>query len=422
MEQLYDVDVLVVGGGPAGIGAALGAARRGADTLLIEKHAFFGGTASFCVGMPINQMRPGAKPRSAVHELLIEKLQNYGDLAVTIGQHALWCNVEYLKVAVLEALDEVGCRYLVRAYAVDSLVENGRVVGVVIGTKRGLKSIRAKQVVDCSGDADVALYAGAEMLVDPDEAAAMTLCLNVTNVDLDVAAAIPRSELRQMAERAREKYSLIPARWGLSHFPSSTCLYINHGGTRAFGLPDAMDPIQLSEMECKSHRQAIQMVHAMREFGGEALKDVEIITTGPQLGMRPWRRAKGLYQLTEEDSKTGRKFDDAIAWRSGFLDIGFVRFERMMVHDVPYRCIVPEELDGLLLAGRAMSATYVAASAGKSMGNCVAIGHAAGVAAAMAVAKKVQPRELDVGEIQDILRGDGVDLDRSGDPQDWLTH
>ena len=89
------VDVLVAGGGPAGIGAALGAARAGARTLLVENHSFFGGVAAWAMGMPINQVRPGGQPRSAVHELLIRKLAAYGDQAVAMGTHELWCNVEY---------------------------------------------------------------------------------------------------------------------------------------------------------------------------------------------------------------------------------------------------------------------------------------------------------------------------------------
>ena len=102
------VDVPAAGGGPAGIGAALGAARAGAKTLLVENHSFFGGVAAWALGMPINQVRPGGKPRSAIHELLIRKLAAYGDQAVRMGTHELWCNVEYLKVAVLDALDEAG--------------------------------------------------------------------------------------------------------------------------------------------------------------------------------------------------------------------------------------------------------------------------------------------------------------------------
>src|SRR5512137_1055867 len=126
---LDSVDVLVVGGGPAGIGAALGAARRNVKTLLVENHSFFGGVAAWALGMPINQVRPNGKPRSAVHELLVHKLEPYGDQAVRAGKHELWCNVEYLKVAVLDALDEAGCRYLVHVRAADAVVEHNRVTG-----------------------------------------------------------------------------------------------------------------------------------------------------------------------------------------------------------------------------------------------------------------------------------------------------
>src|SRR5512141_1810394 len=95
LKELYSTDVLVVGGGPAGIGAAIGAARRGAKTLLIEKHAFFGGIGAFCLGMPINQMRPNGKARSVVHELVNERLLAYGPQAVRVGQHELRCNVDF---------------------------------------------------------------------------------------------------------------------------------------------------------------------------------------------------------------------------------------------------------------------------------------------------------------------------------------
>src|SRR5512139_3499557 len=129
-EIPYEPEVLIVGGGPAGIGAALGAARTGVRTLLIESCGFFGGVAAWSLGMPINQMRPERKPRSQVHELLIQKLLAYGEQAVFIGQHQLYCNVDYLKVAVLDALEEVGCKYLVHLSAVDALVEGNRVAGV----------------------------------------------------------------------------------------------------------------------------------------------------------------------------------------------------------------------------------------------------------------------------------------------------
>lgn len=416
---LREVDVLVAGGGPAGVGAALGAARGGARTLLIERHAFFGGIGSFCLGMPINQMRPTGRPRSAVHELVIAKLLQYGDLAVHIGPHQLWCNVEYLKVAVLDALDEVGCAYLLHTQVVDALMDGERVAGVVVATKQGLAAIRAKVVIDCTGDADVAYFAGAETMKEKGALSPMTLCLNVTHVDVERAQAFARdrANMRALVEEARAKYPLLPEPWGLGRFPSSNCLYVNHSGTKTLGSFDGTDPEQLTQAEAASRHQALQMVAAMREFGGTALEGVELIAAGPQIGVRETRRVKGLYVLTEEDAKSGRTFDDVVAWRSGFLDIGFVRYEEMRIHDVPYRALLPVKVDGLLVAGRCISATHVAVSAGKSMGNCVATGHAAGLAAAMAAARGRLPREVDVGELQDALRKDGVDLSRGGEEQ-----
>ncbi len=415
----YKPDVLVVGGGPAGIGAALGAAGTGANTLLIEHHAFFGGVAAWCLGMPINQMRPGSKPRSKVHELVLEKLRAYGDQAVRVGQHQLWCNVDYLKVAVLDALDQVGCKYLVHTRAIDAVVEDGRIAGVVVATKRGPAVIRAKAVVDCTGDADVAYYAGAETMKELGSLSPITLCLNLTNVTREQVSKV---NIGQIARKAKKKYPLIPNGWGLGKVSNGHSFYINHAGTRDLGQFDATDPVQRTKAECQSRRQVLQMVQAMREFGGEELKDIELIGTGTQVGVRETRRVKGLYVLTEKDALSGQKFNDVIAWRSGFLDIGFVRFSKMNIHDVPYRAILPEKLDGLLMAGRCISATHVAASAGKSMGNCVATGHAAGLAAAMSAKKGCLLRELKVGQLQDALRADGVDLTRGGESQDELDN
>jgi succinate dehydrogenase/fumarate reductase flavoprotein subunit len=412
-----ECEVLVVGGGPAGIGAALGAARHGAHVLLVENHGFFGGVAAFGLGMPINQMRPDGKPRSAVHELVIQNLQKYGDVAVKIGDHQLWCNVEYLKVAVLDALDDGGCRYLLHTRAVDSLVEHNHITGVVVSTKEGLQTISAPAIIDCTGDGDVAYFAGAETMKETGALSPMTLLLNVTNLDVEQARQV---NIPALIEHARAKYPLIPTRWRLSPFPSSTCVYINHGGTRDLDQFDGTDPAQLTKAESLSRRQVLQMVHAMREYGGEAFQHLEIIATGPQIGVRETRRVKGVYVLTEEDALSGRRFEDTIAWRSGFLDIGFVRFSKMKVHDVPYRAIMPETLDGLLMAGRCISATHVAASAGKSMGNCMATGHAAGVAAALSVQQGCLPRELPVNALQRALQADGVDLTRGGDAQHHL--
>ena len=357
------VDVLVAGGGPAGIGAALGAARAGARTLLVENHSFFGGVAAWAFGMPINQVRPGGKPRSAIHELLIRKLAAYGDQAVEMGKHELWCNVEYLKIAILDALDE----------------------------------------------ADVAYYAGAETMIERESLMPMTLSLALTNIDkTKVRVADVVSSIRG----ARKKYPLIPSGFlEIRPIAHSGSWYINHSGTADMGRVDATDPEQRTRAECASRRQALQVVQALRESDNPGVREIDWIGSGPQVSVRETRRVKGLYVITEDDAQKGRPFEDAIAWRSGFLDPGGqigAEFTRMKIHDVPYRAIVPEKLDGLLMAGRCISATHLGAAAGKSVGNCMATGHAAGVAAAMSAGKGIPPRDLNVSELQARLRADGV--------------
>jgi len=409
---LDTVDVLVAGGGPAGIGAALGAARAGARTLLVENHSFFGGVAAWALGMQMNQMRPESRPRSAVHEALIARLSAYGDQAVRFGAHEVWTNVEYLKVAVLDALDEAGARYLVHLRVVDSIVERNRVAGVVVSTKRGLMAIRAKVVVDSTGDADVAFFSGAETMTETETLMPVTLALTLSNID---HSKVKPDDVVAALRAGRRKHPLITSGFfEVRQVASGANWYINHAGTTDMGRLDATDPEQRTKAECASRRQALQMVQAIREGPNPALAQVEWASAGPQVGVRETRRVKGVYVVTEEDAMNGRAFEDAIAWRSGYLDTGGQRggaYTKMKIHDVPYRAILPEKIDGLLMAGRCISASHMAAAAGKSMGNCMATGHAAGVAAALSAKAAILPRELKVAQLRDRLRADGVSFD-----------
>ena len=415
-EVLESVDVLVVGGGPAGIGAALGAAWKGARTMIIENQSFFGGVAACSLGMQINQIRPNGLPRSVIHEEFINKIATYGDQSIRYGKHEIWCNVEYMKVAILDALEESGCKYLLHAGAVDAVVKNNRVEGVIIGTKRGLKEIRAKVVVDCTGDADVAYFAGAQTMIDSDSLMPQTLSLMLSNIDKEK---LPASEVRRRIEsRLRDsvkEYPLVPSGFvDVVQMANSNRWFVNHSGTANLGYIDVTDPYEYTRVASFSSRQAIQMIQSIRESGDPGLERIELVGTGPRVSVRETRRVKGLYVLTEEDALNGRVFEDTIAWRSGYIDPGGqknARGGKMMIHDVPYRSIVPEKLDGLLMAGRCISTNHMAAAAGKSMGNCMATGHAAGLAAAISSEKNIMPREISVPELQDALRADGVDLD-----------
>jgi hypothetical protein len=419
MVDLSNFEVVVAGGGPAGVAAAVAAARKGTKTLLLERYGFLGGVGAHGMGMPVNQMRPNDRSRGAVHDVVIDHVLSYGQEAGRLVGHALVCNVEYLKPALFDLLDAVGCEYLLHTRVIDATVEGGRLTAVVIATKAGLARVPAKVFVDATGDADLAHFAEAETMKGREGdgfLSPMTLCCLITNVDVDGARAYEARDggCRDLISRARSTYPLLPEsmHFELGPFPLRNCLVINHAGTKLHGVLDATDREQMTEAETFSRRQAIQMVAALREHGGPAFRNVQLAAAGAQVGVRETRRVKGLYVLTEDDAKSGRRFSDAVAWRSGMLDIGFVRFEEMKVHDVPYRSLLPETLDNLLVAGRCISATHVGASSGKSMGNCMATGHAAGLAGAVSARAGCTPRELDVSVLQQALAEDGVDLRR----------
>ena len=287
-SQTIKTQVLVVGGGPAGIGAAIGAAKSGAETLLIENYGFFGGVATWSIGMCMNQMRPDSQPRGFIHELLLQKLQNYGDQAVRISTHQFFVNVEYLKAAILDALDEAGCKYLVHVKAVDAITQGNRITGVMASTKSGLIEIIADVVVDCSGDADITYFAGAPTMTETGRLAPQTLLLNVSNIGI-----YSSNDMAEVVKKGKSKYPLIPDRWGLSRISNCHHYYINHSGTREMGNFDVTDPFQFSRAECLSRRQVVQMTEAMREFGGGDLRNCEITAASTQIGVRESRRIKG---------------------------------------------------------------------------------------------------------------------------------
>jgi len=268
-------------------------------------------------------------------------------------------------------------------------------------------------VVDCTGDADVACYAGAETMIETEALMPMTLGLTLTNIDPNQ---VRPAEVEKAMRLGRAKHPLITSGF-LEIKPvanSQTSWWINHAGTADLGRVDPTDAEARTKAECYGRRQALQMVQAVRESENPALRQIEWSSAGPQVSVRESRRIKGAYVITEEDAMAGRTFKDAIAWRSGFLDLGGQKggkYLKMQIRDVPYGAILPEKLDGLLTAGRCISATHAGAAAGKSMGNCMATGHAAGVAGALCAKKNCLPREVKVAELQTALRADGVNFD-----------
>ena len=222
-KRLYDTltntDVIVAGGGPAGIAAAIACAKQGITPVLLENYGFFGGVAAWSMGMCMNQMRPFNEPRGFIHELLLEKLQNYGQQAVRVNTHQFWVNVEYLKIAILDLLDQFGVKYFVHTKVVDVIIKNNKISSVIISTKSGLKKIDTKVVVDCTGDADVAFFAGAPVLKEKEIISPQTLVLNVGNI-----AENNRKDLENVFQKSKVKYPLVPDSWSLKQVSNVSLL------------------------------------------------------------------------------------------------------------------------------------------------------------------------------------------------------
>ncbi len=397
---LDTVDVLVVGGGPAGIAAMLAAQAQGVKCLLVESYSFFGGSAVWGLGKPIAQMRPGSKPRSVIHEKLLKHLTDLGSQAARLEGSDVHPNVHFLKAAIVDALDEAKCPYYVHVQAADAVVEGKRVTGVILATKQGMKRVNAQVVLDCTGDASIASFAGAPPLSEGSASAPMSLSAAYVDVSL---SSVRTSDITKTFDNARDKYPLLPETvHGLKQVSNCGFGTMDHSGTSGFGPLDPLDPVQRSQAECQSRRQVLQMEHAMRESSTAALQDIDICEGAPQVCVPQPRRVKGLYTLTAKDVASGSIFPDAIALRCDVVN------NAPVVCAVPYRAMIPESLDGILVAGSGISAASGAVSA--AAGNCMATGHAAGLAAALSAQKGIVPRELKVPELQDALRKDEVDL------------
>ncbi|MCL4466878.1 MAG: FAD-dependent oxidoreductase [Chloroflexi bacterium] len=431
--ETQDVDVLVAGGGPAGLGAAIGAARMGARTLLVERMGFLGGVGAIGLGMTINAMRPDGKPRSLVHEAFLERLTRFGDIAYRYEEnglvdHAYVTNTEYLKLAAFQALEDAGCEYLLHSFVSDAIVERDAVRGVIVSTKSGPLRINAKRVVDATGDGDVLYFAGCPVAKGREEdgfLSPMTSLFVIGGVDVDRIVGYQRalerdsdSEVhnvgprwtRLLADGRREGYE-VPERMHLRPTVYPGSVYVNHAGNKLYGVLDGTNVNDLTKAERLMRQQAVDVVRLLKDRNIPGFENAYLEQVSAWAGVRETRRVVGEYVLTEEDAKTGARFPDAIARRFGLLDVGYVRLEKMTPHDVPYRALVPKRIDNILASGRNISTTHVAMSAGKSMGNCMATGHAAGVASVLSIRQNVAPREVNTRLVREALARDGVPLD-----------
>lgn len=417
-----ECDVLVVGGGSAGSAAAIAAARKGADVVLVEKYGFLGGTGAMVLDTFYGFFTPGTVERKVVGgipDLVIEGLDRHGMLIKrpnTYGAGAGYTyDPEVLKVVWDDLLAAAGVRVLLHTYFIDLSMDGPTIGTVIVGSPKGPRAIRAKCIVDASGDAHVAFRAGAPF---EDSGAlgiaqSLTTTFKMINVDVDRAMAFPKAEMWSLMRSESASYRM-PRKEGSAHITPLPGVMVTNM-TRVAGV-DGTDVEALSVAEREGRAQALEYVRFLKDkIPGYEKADLGGLSI--QIGVRETRRIKGQYWLTKEDVLSARKFPDAIAQCGAPIEehhaSGDTRWEYLPdgeTFDIPYRALVPVGVNNLLVAGRCLSASHDAHASVRSIGQCLAMGQAAGTAATLAAGNGVATAAVPVEALQSDLRKAGAVL------------
>ncbi|MCC7474373.1 MAG: FAD-dependent oxidoreductase [Pirellulales bacterium] len=429
-EKHYEV--IVVGSGSAGSVAAIAAARGGAKTLLLERLPFLGGISTAVLDTFYGFYTPGSKSRKVVGGIGDEVMARLGHSCSCFERpntHGAGTGVtyhpEYLKLVWEELVSEAGADVLLGAWVQDVQVKDGHVQSLVAATKLGLRSFAARVFVDASGDADLCHYGGFAYELAGQEAPAQTLTttFKLCNVDMARRKTIGKQELHALIAAAAEsgQYNL-PRREGSDHItPVNNMMatimtrlpsYQRSGD----GVVNATDPELLSRAEIEGRRQAVEYVRFLQDKV-PGYERAQLASFGVQIGVRETRRVFGEYRLTREDVLSAKQFEDQIGLcgapiedHHGGKDTHWAYLPDGQCVGIPWRTLIPKGSKNLLMAGRCFSATHDAHASVRSMAQCMAMGQAAGAAAAILATKRITPQELSVRQLQDTLRNHGAIL------------
>ena len=424
---LDETDVLVVGGGPAGIGASLAAAREGAKTMLLERYGFLGGCSTIssvttiCGLYRVESGKPIPIIKGIAWEV-VEKLRQLGSVTgpKPVGRSFLVIfDDNRLKEVADDMVVESNVKVLYHALAADVVIQGNEVKGVIIESKRGREAIISKIVIDATGDGDIAARAGVPyQRGDNGVLQYPTLMFKMNRVDIENEKQIPRDVFERTMREVYEKGEFKLPR--LSGSPRLTpqsgeviCNLTRISRESDHPYIDGTDPRDLTYAEIEGRKQ-VRLYEAFLKKHIHGFEEAYVSQSGPQIGIRETRLIQGEFVLGKDDILSGKKADDGILRSSWPLEIHgsdkkttWVWLSEGNYYEIPYRCLVPLQVENLLIAGRCISTTHEAQASTRVSACCYGTGQAAGTAAALAVEKGIVPRKVNVVELQRRLKSRG---------------
>lgn len=441
-------DVLVVGGGNAGCAAAIAAARHGARTLLVERYGFLGGTATASMVGPWMTFHSGSKRIvGGIAQEIVERLQRMGgspghlhdssDYVPTITPF----DPEIHKALLFEMTSEANVSLLLHAYFLRAHTDEGVVTGATFATVGGERTYEARSVIDATADAYLAASAGVQTQQGDERGRVQpaSLMFRLSHVDLSKTATYVRMHPDQMRTSLKAHERTAPALtavaglydlWnaalaeGSVEIPREVVSFfitpypdeVSVNMTRVTDI-DPLDPDDLTRAEVQARAQVMQLLQFFRSRV-PGFENARIAATATQIGIRESRRIVGEYTLTRDDVLNGRRFHDAVARSAYPIDIHNPSGSGTTTHrlqpgesyEIPYRCLVPARVDGLLVAGRCISTTHEALASTRLTPTVMTLGQAAGTAAALSNQAGVRLRSVDTERLRALIIDDGVVL------------
>lgn len=427
LDIIYDADVVVIGGGAAGICAAVAAARNGAKTVLIEQRGFAGGTGAFTAIPAFCPYTDGVNivSRGIAYEILDTVKKQSNEECRQMNEDKLdWVTIdtEVYKRVCDELLISSGVEVLFHTICSRVLYTDNHIDGIVVSNKNGRSVVKGKVYVDASGDADIAYMSGVPVLkgdLDDPTVQPGTMLFVVAGIDrkktMDYLEHEDDDQFSKLVTLAQENGDIPQGRKRVSSFSwvSHTVASFNFG--HVFGV-DGTDAKSLTKADMEGRKLAKVYLDFLRKYV-PGFEKATLISTGEQVGIRESRRIVADYMMKVDDFKNKVNFDDEIARNSYFIDVHLPNKNSKMVmeylkdgesHGISYRSLLPVGKDNLIVAGRTIGSDRLINSSLRVMPNCFTMGQAAGVASYLASKENKGYRDISITELQDLLIEQGA--------------